>query len=208
MLTVEAILNRVRAAIHDEQKTGYSDATLTSYINDGIRFLRRTVFEINPLLLTDIDLSGTLAAGKGALAVGARLTHVSALRVGGRLLRQIDPNELADLTVQGVPQAYYLQGLDTVRIYPVPKEAMPFHLLGTKDMQLLKKGSDVSPFPNDMDDWLLEYVNIRASMSNEFDIGQETQVMQNIITQVESMLHGLSPHGIQTEGYWNGAMPL
>ena len=30
--------------------------------------------------------------------------------------------------------------------------------------------------------------------------------MQNIITQVESMLHGLSPHGIQTEGYWNGAM--
>lgn len=74
--------------------------------------------------------------------------------------------------------------------------------------ELLKKGSDVSPFPNDMDDWLLEYVNIRASMSNEFDIGQETQVMQNIITQVESMLHGLSPHGIQTEGYWNGAMPL
>ena len=72
--------------------------------------------------------------------------------------------------------------------------------------ELLKKGSDVSPFPNDMDDWLLEYVNIRASMSNEFDIGQETQVMQNIITQVESMLHGLSPHGIQTEGYWNGAM--
>ena len=40
MLTVEAILNRVRATIHDEQKTGYSDATLTSYINDGIRFLR------------------------------------------------------------------------------------------------------------------------------------------------------------------------
>ena len=172
-MTVEELIRRVRAAVHDEQETGYSDETLTGYINDGIRFLRRTVFAINPLLLTDVDVSGTLAPGESRIAAGARLSHVSA-----------------------------------VRVYPVPQEAAAYHLVGTRDMALLTKGSDVSPFLHDMDDWLMEYVNIRALMSNEFETSQENSVMSDIIAQMEAMLHSLAPHGIQTRGYWDEGAKL
>ena len=113
-MTVEELIRRVRAAVHDEQETGYSDETLTGYINDGIRFLRRTVFAINPLLLTDVDVSGTLAPGESRIAAGARLSHVSAVRVGGRLLTQVNPNEIEDLSEAGEPRYYYLTGLSAV----------------------------------------------------------------------------------------------
>ena len=207
-MTVEELIRRVRAAVHDEQETGYSDETLTGYINDGIRFLRRTVFAINPLLLTDVDVSGTLAPGESRIAAGARLSHVSAVRVGGRLLTQVNPNEIEDLSEAGEPRYYYLTGLSAVQVYPVPQEAAAYHLVGTRDMELLTKGSDVSPFLHDMDDWLLEYVNIRALMSNEFETSQETSVMSDIIAQMEALLHGLAPHGIQTRGYWDEGAKL
>ena len=207
-MTVEDVIRRVRAAVHDEQETGYSDETLTGYINDGIRFLQRTVFAINPLLLTDVETSGTLAAGESRIAAGVRLSHVSAVRVGGRLLTQMNPNEAEDLSAAGEPRYYYLTGLSAVQVYPVPQAAAAYHLVGTRDMELLTKGSDVSPFLNDMDDWLLEYVNIRALMSNEFETSQENTVMSDIIAQMEALLHGLAPHGIQTRGYWDEGAKL
>ena len=64
MLSVTNMIIRIRSSTHDQQETGYSDDDLLAYINDGVRFVRRTVMSIAPTMLADIDLSGELAAGE------------------------------------------------------------------------------------------------------------------------------------------------
>lgn len=205
MLTVKEMIERIRAETNDEQETGYTDADLIHYLNDGIRFLRRTIFTINPMLLVNMEQRGKCIKGDDAITLDNMVSHICSVRVGGTLLEQVNPLLLDTLTSTGEPTQYYLQGLSKIRLYPVPDEEYDYEVLAIKDVTPLKAMDDKSPFPNDFDDWLFEYATTRASMTNEFDMSQESTIMQAIVQQVEQTLYSLSPIGIETNAYMSSS---
>lgn len=217
MLTVKDMTARVRGRTHDEQETGYTDDTILGYINDGIRFLRRTVVSINPALIADVDIEGTQPAGQAKLilsvvetdaegnktAMPVTVTHIAEVRADGRRLSQVDRQNISDTQVAGTPTHYYVQGFNTIGFYPVPSDDIDYEVVALGDIKELTKQEDVSPFPAELDDFLYEYVSLRASLTNEFDMTQEASVMGQIVAQVENLLRQLSPDGVQTYGYWD-----
>lgn len=201
MLTVKEMIERIRAETHDEQENGYSDEYLIHYLNDGIRFLRRTIFTINPMLLVNMEQSGTLKKDDDAIELESMPSHICSVRVGGSLLEQVNPLLIDSTAETGQPTHYYLQGLNKIRFYPAPDAEYDYEVLAIKDVTPLKTMDDKSPFPDDFDDWLFEYATTRASMTNEFDMSQESTVMQAIVQQVEQALYSMAPIGIQTDSY-------
>lgn len=225
MLTMATILEKIRYATHDEQETGYTDAFLLGCINDGIRLIRRTIMEINPMILADFTQEGTLEKGKTAIVpykvVSTKtiekedgstevveetspviLSHICSVRVNERELRQIQPNEVYRFDRDGEPKFYYLTGFCNVNVYPVPNEDMAYRIDGVTDMGELTELTDVSPFPTEYDDFLYEYAIMRASFGNEFDMSQETGLVAQIVSQIEEKVRGISPVGVSSVGYW------
>lgn len=213
MLKVSELITEIRARTHDEQETGYTDDTLLSYINDGIRFIRRTIFSINPLLIADYTQEGTLTAGDRKIAIeetsesdaktSVRLARICSVRVDGRELEQINPSEIYDLKHTGRPEFYYLTGFATINVWPVPDIAYDYEITAVRDVALLTKVTDISPLPTEMDDWLYEYATLRASVTNEFDVSQESGLFRQIVAQIENMCYQLSPRGVTASGYWD-----
>lgn len=216
MLTFQDMIERIRATTHDEQETGYTDDTLVKFLNDGVRFIRRMVFDINADLLVDADLTGELPAGTATVALtemtassdgaevetAVRLAHVTEVRAGGRLLAPCQRREIADVGETGTPSHYYLLGFSKLGVWPVPETDTTYEVMGIKDFAELTI-DDVSPLPTELDDSLYEYACLRASMTDEFDMTQETSVMGQIATQIERTLQMLTPPGVQAGGYWD-----
>lgn len=217
MLTVNEIITRVRATTHDEQETGYTDETLLGFINDGVHFLRRAFMDINPLLLADLTLVGTLAPGENEIiptgtvensggtttSVTYKLSNICDLRVAGKRLQQVKITEIGNLDKEGKPDSYYMIGHSLIKVWPIPNETYTYSLVAVKDMESLTDYTSTSPFPREVDDFLYEYVSVRASLTNEFDMSQENSIMASILQQVEQYAFNLSPIGVQTKGYWD-----
>lgn len=216
MLTFQDMIERIRATTHDEQETGYTDDTLVKFLNDGVRFIRRMVFDINADLLVDADLTGELPAGTATVALtemtassdgaevetAVRLAHVTEVRAGGRLLAPCQRREIDDMTQTGTPTCYYLMGFSNIGFWPVPEVATTYEVVGVRDFVPLTI-DDASPLPTELDDFLYEYACLRASMTDEFDMSQETSVMGQIATQIERTLQLLTPPGVQAGSYWD-----
>ena len=66
-MTIKTIINRVRANTHDKDNLEYEDTTVIDYINDGIRFVRRTIMAIDPLQLVESPITGTLTPGQNTI---------------------------------------------------------------------------------------------------------------------------------------------
>lgn len=58
-----------------------------------------------------------------------------------------------------------------------------------------------SPLLTEFDDLLIEYVAIRLSIGNEYDMTQEAQLLANIMAQIQQILTP-PPAGFIMEGYW------
>lgn len=216
MLKFTDMIERIRATTHDEQETGYTDDTLVKFLNDGVRFIRRMVFDINADLLVDTVLTGDLSAGTATVELtetaassggeevtaAVRLAHVTEVRVGGCLLAPCQRREIADVDETGKPSHYYLLGFSKVGVWPVPETDTTYEVVGIKDFAELTI-DDASPLPTELDDFIYEYACLRASMTDEFDMTQETSVMGQIATQIERTLQMLTPPGVQAGGYWD-----
>lgn len=202
MLSVTNMIIRIRSSTHDQQKTGYSDDDLLAYINDGVRFVRRTVMSIAPTMLADIDLSGELAAGESKVTSEKAITSMVEARVNGIRVPRINAMDIADTSYAGIPNGYYVTGMYSVNFFPIPDVAVKYRILAVSDMENLTIDS-ASPFLNDMDDFVYEYALIRASIGNEFDVSQETSLMSTIVGQITTMLNDRRQEVVQTAGYWN-----
>ena len=55
-MTLKDIITRVRTNTHDKDNLEYDDTTVIDYINDGIRFVRRTIMAIDPLQLVSAPI--------------------------------------------------------------------------------------------------------------------------------------------------------
>ena len=118
MLSVTNMIIRIRSSTHDQQKTGYSDDDLLAYINDGVRFVRRTVMSIAPTMLADIDLSGELAAGESKVTSEKAITSMVEARVNGIRVPRINAMDIADTSYAGIPNGYYVTGMYSVNFFP------------------------------------------------------------------------------------------
>ena len=82
-MTLADIIDRVRTNTHDKDVLEYEDTTITDYINDGIRFVRRTILSIDALQLLDDIVTGTLPAGEAIIQQDMRSSAVLEVRING-----------------------------------------------------------------------------------------------------------------------------
>ena len=61
-----------------------------------------------------------------------------------------------------------------------------------------------SPLNNEFDDFLIDYVVIRLSIGNEYDMTQENTLMANIVAQIQQMVMP-PPSGIIVDSYWSSS---
>ena len=201
MMSVKDIVIRIRSSTHDKQQTGYRDSDILGYINDGVRLMRRIIMSIRPELLADDPVTGTLLAGESTIKLEKMISKVLEVTAGDKRLEPLSANMVMDAQATGIPDSFYLQGWKTIRVYPIPKKDIDYSVTVVSDMTLLDYDG-ASPFPTEIDDFLIEYAVTRASISNEFDVSQESSIMGNIISLATDFLRNMAHDTVFVDGYW------
>lgn len=201
MLTVKAILQRVRTRIHDEQAVGYSDENLLEFLNDGVSVLRRLIITINPMLLQE-EVAGTLHAGKDAVTLSKPVSRLVKVLVNQAQVLVTSRPMIDDEAQTGTPRYCYLAGVDCLRFFPKDTQNHRYIIDYIPDMELLTLEDD-SPFLTDLDQVLVEYVAIRAAMSDEYSLSDEQGVLSSVLAQAEQLVRDLAPMEVQAKGYWD-----
>lgn len=201
MLSVQTLAERIRRRLHDTEKITYSDEELRECINLGVRFIRRIIARVRPALLMS-ESGGTLPKGVNAVVLDVRPLKIISAAVNGKALEETELafviRERSDR--EGVPEKFYLTGIQTINFYPTPQEPTPYTIRTVDDIKELT-WADKSPLLTEFDDFLVEYATIRLSIGNEFDMTQESQLVANIVAQIQQILLP-PPAGISTKGYW------
>lgn len=201
MLAITDLIKRVRASTHDESETGYNDEAILYAINGGIRFIRRLIKDYKPLMLADPPYTGILKEGINTIKLPAVITKIMDVRIKGEPASIVDLSNILDMTKTGTPYSYFMTGIDTINFYPIPDRDIPYSIIAVGDIVEVTS-TDHSPFPTEFDDFLIEYAVIRLSVSNEFDVSQEQQIMSSIIQQIQNNLMGDGQPINQVSGYF------
>ena len=209
-MTLKTIINRVRANTHDKDNLEYEDTTVIDYINDGIRFVRRTIMAIDPLQLVESPITGTLTPGQNTITPvnSKKMSAILEVRVDGVNLKKDTPWLIDNLAATGSPKSYYVTGFGTINIWPVPTQKCEYTILAVPDMKILSEADDEFPMMNDLADFVVEYASIRSSLTNEFDVSQENAIMGSIVSQIEDMVRRYNTDSIQLSGYWESGEGL
>lgn len=190
MLAVEELIKRVRILVHDEQETGYDDIAILNCLNAGSRFLRRMILQLKPELLSNVT-KGNLNTNENIIELDFIPVKIVDIRINGKRIIYKSRADILNMDKHGFPYAYFITGLKTINLYPIPDKPINYEILAVEDikeMTLSDEGNGKSPFPNEFDDMLIEYALIRLSMGNEFDMSQEMSVMSQIVAQLENIL--------------------
>lgn len=71
MIPIKLAIKRIRGAIHDYQHINYSDEEILLVINAGVRFIRRTIADIQPEILMS-EFKGILQCGEDLIQLKKR----------------------------------------------------------------------------------------------------------------------------------------
>ena len=205
MLSVQTLAGRIRTRLHDTDEIEYDDEQILDCINNGVRFIRRTIASIRPALLMT-EHKGTLAGGAKSVELPVRPLKIINVTLGtnGEFLYE---TEMATAIYEnmykvGDPKYFFLTGTKTINFYPIPSSNKQYTIRTVDDINELE-WSDNSPLLAEFDDFLVEYVTIRLSIGNEYDVSQEGQLMANIVEQIQTILTP-PPPGFVTRPYWGG----
>lgn len=190
MLAVEELIKRVRILVHDEQETGYDDIAILNCLNAGSRFLRRMILQLKPELLSNVT-KGNLNTNENIIELDFIPVKIVDIRINGKRIIYKSRADILNMDKRGFPYAYFITGLKTINLYPMPDKPINYEILTVEDIKEMTLSDDdngKSPFPNEFDDMLIEYALIRLSMGNEFDMSQEMSVMSQIVAQLENIL--------------------
>ena len=190
MLAVEELIKRVRILVHDEQETGYDDIAILNCLNAGSRFLRRMILQLKPELLSNVT-KGNLNTNENIIELDFIPAKIVDIRINGKRIIYKSRADILNMDKHGFPYAYFITGLKTINLYPIPDKPINYEILAVEDIKEMTLSDDdngKSPFPNEFDDMLIEYALIRLSMGNEFDMSQEMSVMSQIVAQLENIL--------------------
>ena len=81
MLPIKTIMKTVRTAVHDSDAITYDDDELIDVLNNGIRFIRRTIMEIQPENLSE-TIVGELSAGENTVLIDKRPAKIVEITAG------------------------------------------------------------------------------------------------------------------------------
>lgn len=84
MLSVQTLARRIRTRLHDTDKITYDDAEILDCINNGVRFIRRTIASIRPALLMS-ETEGILEAGTKSITLEKRPTKIINVTAGDQI---------------------------------------------------------------------------------------------------------------------------
>lgn len=202
MLSVQTIARRVRQRLHDTDIITYDDEAILDCINCGIRFIRRIIAKFRPALLMS-EIEGTLEAGTKAITLENRPTKIISVTIGDNEKPLHETDIAFAIHEQGTdekPKGFYLTGTQTINFFPTPTKETKYKVCSVDDINEIG-WNDTSPLLTEFDDFLVEYAAIRLSVGNEYDMTQETQLMANIVAQIQTVL-APPPAGIQLRGYW------
>lgn len=203
-MTLKELIERVRANVHDNDVLEYTDETLIGYINDGIRFVRRTVLDVDAMLLVDSPYEGQTEPAQNIIEIPEKVSSVIDVRIDGQSIPAINARAIPDTNQKGAPKHYFVTGFRNIHLWPVPQDSVEYCIYAIPDIEILRLPEDEFPLTNELEDFVIEYAGIRASISNEFEVSQETSIMSSIVSQLESMIRGYNCRGVQSIGYWDG----
>ncbi len=188
MLPIKSIVNQIRITTKDtdSEQNSYKDEELLMYVNAGIRFIRRSISKLNPLLIADYQRSFTLEANENDVDLESNVYRVIEVRNNGKVLSPTNYFEIKDKSAYGTPNKYCMIGNRHVKIFPLSNESCTVDILAINDSGELNLG-DTSPFVTDLDDLIIEYAVLRCGMSDRFTMTQETQLFASIVTQLQEM---------------------
>ncbi len=86
MLPVKTIISKLRAVVHDTDEVNYADEEILDAINNGIRFIRRTIADVHPEILISTE-TGVLEAGEDTIVLPERPLKIIRVRSGDKLLK-------------------------------------------------------------------------------------------------------------------------
>ena len=202
MLSVETLARRIRKRLHDNDKITYDDDEILDCINCGIRFIRRLIANMRPALLMS-EVEGVLPAGVKSITLENRPTKIICV-LAGKPKKALEETELAfaihERDTEDEPREFYLTGTQTINFFPTPNSPTEYVIRTVDDIDELA-WEDKSPLNNEFDDFLVEYVSVRLSVGNEYDMTQESQMMSNIMAQIQKILMP-PPAGIIVKGFW------
>lgn len=201
MLPILELIKRIRTTVHDKQELEYSDEDIMKSINGGIRFLRRTIKEYKPAMIAEDPIRGILQPGENKVILPVIPTKFLDVRINGTRVNSVHFANISDYTRKETPYAYYQTGLKTINFYPTPNTVTEYQILVVGDHTEATL-NDTTPFPNDFDDFLIEYAVIRLSFGNEFNMADEKEVMSVIHEQIKANLIGSELQVNYVEGYW------
>ncbi len=200
MIPIREAIRRIRTAVHDEeQRINYTDAEILNALNAGLRVLRRTIADIQPEILMTAR-TFELAAGEDEIQLPSRPLMILDVTAGKFKLLETNLQHVREKPLTGRPKYFYRTGLQSLKIYPPPRVETALTVRLVEDLAEMAL-EDETPLLNEFDDFLLEYAIWRLSLTEEFDMTQEQQLIANIHQQIASLL-APPPFGAVLRGYW------
>ena len=187
MISVETLLDKLRRTLKDEDKNSFSDEELIDYIEAGISFIRRIIISENPEYIASGIAKGTVEAGVNKLELPVSC-YVYDLRIDGKKIPRENLSSINDIKATGDIKKYVLLNGREILFFPIPQKDQEFLIMGIYDQPRLSPTSN-TPFNSDIDNLIFEYVILRAGMGDQFQMSQETQLMQVVAQQVEHLLN-------------------
>ncbi|EGO63495.1 hypothetical protein [Acetonema longum] len=197
-MLVSELVERVRYRIVDTQNIGYKTPELLDYINEGHKFLRRTVSKHAPLMLSTAE-TGFTEPGVATSNLSLKAVKILELRINGKKITKVDLDSVQDLTSTGVPSKYFLPNF--IHWVPIPDGRYPFIAVYIPEAQRLLEKFD-SGWPSDYEDFIVEYATIRAGMRNEFSVNVEEQFMAIFGEQIKDLLNNMTTDFTLVKGYF------
>lgn len=187
MIAVETLLDKLRRTLKDEDKNSFSDDELMDYIDAGISFVRRIIISENPEYIARIITMGTLEPEMNRLELPTAC-YVFDVRINGKKIPRDNLSSIKDTEEKGEIKKYVLLGGRRIMFFPTPERECDFMVAGVYDQPRLSLSGN-TPYNSDIDNLIFEYVILRAGMGDQFQMSQETQLMQVIVQQVERLLN-------------------
>lgn len=187
MIEIRPLIARLRRTLKDEDENSFTDAELLDYISDAITFVRRLIIPLNPEYIAVSIAKGTLGAGENEIQLPASLQQVVCVRVDGKKIRRENISAIVNTEEKGTIKSYCLLNRKRCLFFPIPEKPCTYDVIGVKQQYEIGL-DDVTPYGNDIDPLIFEYVVIRAGMGDMFQMSQELSVMATIVEQVNNLV--------------------
>ena len=88
MLPIKTLVKRIRRVVHDTDAITYDDDDIVWTINQGIRFIRRTIADTRPEKLVAEPVTGTLEPGENVVTLPYRPLQFMYVRAGDEVAKE------------------------------------------------------------------------------------------------------------------------